>query len=174
MEMIKNSDQNNVLGDFIKRRTPQRCKNKDLPVLSVTKERSVVFQSERFDSIVASVDKSNYIIVPRGFIIQGIHIDEGNFGLQNLVNEGIVSPAYKIWEITSREVIPELLEYYLRSEMAIDYYRRHYLGTTVARRQTITSDDLLAMPLNLPSYGKQQQFYNFMCQTDKSKYRCVT
>ena len=169
IEMISQSKRTNVLGDYIKRCTPKRCGDRTLPVLSVTKERAIVFQESRFDSTVASVDKSNYIVAPRGYIVQGIHIDEGNFGYQNLVDEGIVSPAYKLWQIISSDVVPELLEFYLRSEKAIEYYTRNFQGTTVARRQTIKAEDLLNMPLNLPEKQVQQAFWAFVEQSDKSK-----
>ncbi len=168
--MLDSSECKNVLGDFIERCTPKRCGEKDLPVLSVTKERAIVFQEERFESTVASRDKSNYLIVPRGYIVQGIHIDEGNFGYQNLVDAGIVSPAYKIWRIISSDVVPELLEYYLRSARAIAYYTRNFQGTTVARRQTLRAEDLLAMPINFPNIDMQQRFWEFMQQSDKSKF----
>jgi len=167
--MISHSECTNVLGDYVKRCTPKRCGGRSLPVLSVTKDRAIVFQESRFDSTVASVDKSNYIVVPRGYIVQGIHIDEGNFGYQNLVDEGIVSPAYKLWQIISDEVVPELLEFYLRSDRAIAYYTRNFQGTTVARRQTIKPEDLLNMPLNLPEKRVQQAFWAFVEQSDKSK-----
>lgn len=167
-EMIRNSNRENTLGCYIKRFSPKRCGNNELPVLSVTKEKSIVFQDERFESSVASKDKSNYIVVPRGYIVQGIHIDEGNFGFQNITDEGIVSPAYKIWEIISNEIIPELLEYYLRSQKAIKYYTMNFSGTTVKRRQTIRNEDLLAMPLNLPDIGEQHIFWNFKVNSDKS------
>ena len=169
IEMIAQSDRTNCLGNFIKRITPQRCGDRQLPVLSVTKDRALVFQEERFESTVASKDKCNYLIAPRGVIVQGIHIDEANFGLQSLVDEGIVSPAYKLWAIISNDVVPEILEFYLRSDTAIDYYKRKFQGTTVARRQTLRAEDFLAMPLNLPDVHKQQWFLQFMQQSDKSK-----
>ena len=169
--MIANSNVDNKLGDFIQRITPQKCgERQQLPVLSVTKDRALVFQEERFDSTVASKDKCNYLIAPRGIIVQGIHIDEANFGLQNLVDEGIVSPAYKLWKIISDDVIPEILEFYLRSDIAIDYYKRHFQGTTVMRRQTLRAEDFLAMPLNLPNIDKQRRFCKFIQDSDKSKF----
>ena len=168
--MQATSTERNVLGDFIERVTPERCGDKDLPVLSVTKEYAMVFQNKRFEATIVSRDKSNYIIAPRGYLVQGIHIDESNFGIQNLVDEGIVSPAYKLWKFKNQEAIPELLEYYLRSPMAIKYFNRHFLGATVPRRQVIKKDDFLAMPLNLPKMGIQQEYYSFFRQADKSKY----
>lgn len=173
IEMIAKSKRINKLGDFIQRITPQRCGDRQLPVLSVTKERALVFQEERFDSTVASKDKCNYLIAPRGIIVQGIHIDEANFGLQNIVEEGIVSPAYKLWKIISADVVPEILEFYLRSEIAIDYYKRNFQGTTVMRRQTLRAEDFLAMPLNLPEIDKQKWFFKLMQDSDKSKFELL-
>ena len=167
--MIARSPNKNTLGDFVARYSPKRCGQRDLPVLSVTKEKAIVLQDERFESTVASRDKSNYLIVPKGLIVQGIHIDEGNFGLQNVVEEGIVSPAYKIWRITRKQIVPELLEFYLRSDEAIRYYNNNFQGTTVKRRQTIRSEDLLAMPLNFPDYEEQRKFWTLKVTLEQSK-----
>ena len=170
IEMQHNSEQKNCLGDYIERCTPLRCGNRELPVLSVTQKQGIVFQDERFGATVASNDKSNYIIVPRGYLVQGIHIDESNFGIQKLVNEGIVSPAYKIWKFKNSDAIPELIEYYLRSEMAIKYFRSKFLGATVPRRQVIRKEDFLALPLNLPCIDKQKDYFAIYNQADKSEF----
>ena len=169
IEMQANSCSKNVLEDFIERYTPERCGERDLPLLSVTKEKAIVFQNERFDAAVASRDKKDYIVVPRGVLVQGIHINESNFGIQNIVEEGIVSPAYKIWRFKNRRVVPELLEYYLRSPMAISYFKNNFLGATVKRRQVIRKDDFLAMPLDFPSIEEQNVFYQFFLKANKSK-----
>lgn len=170
IEMQKTSDCQNELGDFIERCIPERCGDRELPVLSVTKEYAMVHQSERFEATIVSRDKSNYIVAPRGYLVQGIHIDESNFGIQNLVDEGIVSPAYKLWRFKNQDSIPELIEYYLRSEMAIKYFKRHFLGSTVPRRQVIKKDDFLSMPINLPGKSIQESYFAFFKQADKSKY----
>ena len=171
IEMQMKSGQTNSLGDFIERCTPNRCGERtDLPILSVTKDKAIVFQDERFGAVVASNDKSNYIIAPRGYLMQGIHIDESNFGIQNLVDEGIVSPAYKLWRFKNSNAIPELIEYYLRSEMAIKYFRRKFLGATVPRRQVIRKEDFLDLPLNLPNMEEQKKYFRIYQQADKSKY----
>lgn len=170
IEMQKTSDCQNELGDFIERCIPERCGDRELPVLSVTKEYAMVHQSERFEATIVSRDKSNYIVAPRGYLVQGIHIDESNFGIQNLVDEGIVSPAYKLWRFKNQDSIPELIEYYLRSEMAIKYFKRHFLGSTVPRRQVIKKDDFLSMPINLPGKSIQESYFAFFKQADKSKF----
>ena len=171
IEMQMKSGQTNSLGDFIERCTPNRCGERtDLPILSVTKDKAIVFQDERFGAVVASNDKSNYIIAPRGYLVQGIHIDESNFGIQNLVDEGIVSPAYKLWRFKNSNAIPELIEYYLRSEMAIKCFRRKFLGATVPRRQVIRKEDFLDLPLNLPNMEEQNKYFRIYQQAEKSKF----
>ena len=171
IEMQMKSGQTNSLGDFIERCTPNRCGERtDLPILSVTKDKAIVFQDERFGAVVASNDKSNYIIAPRGYLVQGIHIDESNFGIQNLVDEGIVSPAYKLWQFKNNNAIPELIEYFLRSEMAIKYFQSKFLGATVPRRQVIRKEDFLDLPLNLPNMEEQKKYFRIYQQADKSKF----
>jgi type I restriction enzyme S subunit len=169
VEMQENSIIKNKLGDFIERYAPLRCGTKELPILSVTKEKAIVFQNERFGASVVSQDKSSYLVVPRGYLVQGIHIDESNFGIQNIVEEGIVSPAYKIWRFKNDNVIPELLEYYLRSQMAIKYFKSKFLGATVKRRQVIRKDDFLTMPVNFPTIDVQRIVFQLFQQADKSK-----
>ena len=167
-KMIETSDRENCLGDYIVRMSAQKCGNRELPVLSITKDKGIVFQSERFESVVVSVDKSGYIIAPKGCLVQGIHIDECNFGIQKIVEEGIVSPAYKLWSFKGDDFIPELIEYYLRSPMAIKYFQMKFLGATVRRRQVISKDDFLSMPLNLPSFDGQKTYYDFFVKANKS------
>jgi type I restriction enzyme S subunit len=167
-KMIETSDRKNCLGDYIVRMSAQKCGNRELPVLSITKDKGIVFQSERFESVVVSVDKSGYIIAPKGCLVQGIHIDECNFGIQKIVEEGIVSPAYKLWSFKGDDFIPELIEYYLRSPMAIKYFQMKFLGATVRRRQVISKDDFLSMPLNLPSFDGQKTYYDFFVKANKS------
>ena len=169
VDMQIKSSSRNCLGDFIERYTPNKCGNRELPLLSVTKEKAIVFQNERFDATIASKDKSEYIVVPKGILVQGIHIDESNFGIQNIVEEGIVSPAYKLWRFKNDNALPELIEYYLRSPMAINYFKSIFLGATVKRRQVVKKEDFLAMPLNFPSKEEQFKYYKFYTQSQTSK-----
>ena len=107
------------LGELISPAKVGRCGDRELPILSITKQDGIVFQSEKFKKKVASADVSSYKVVPRGKLVQGIHIDEANFGIQDLVDEGIVSPAYKIWDVNEKLVLPEYLAAALRSECCI-------------------------------------------------------
>jgi len=134
----------------------ERCGSRDLPVLSITKKDGIVLQSEKFNKMVASTDVSSYKVVPRGKLVQGIHMDEANFGIQNLVDEGIVSPAYKIWSVNEQRVLPEYLAAALRSEYCIAYYRKNLSGT-VHRRGRMANSVFFALDINVPSLSMQQE-----------------
>ena len=156
------------LGDLISIYSTQRCENDDYPILSITKEDGVVLQNEKFKKRIASIDVSSYKIVPRGKLIQGIHIDERNFAIQDIVDFGVVSPAYKVYSIREELVEPIVLEYYLRSNEANAYIRSKFRGS-IKRRESITKEDLFKMPIYLPELSVQSEIVKFVAQVDKSK-----
>ena len=156
------------LGDLISIYSTQRCDNDVYPILSITKEDGVVLQNEKFKKRIASIDVSSYKIVPRGKLIQGIHIDERNFAIQDLVDYGVVSPAYKVYSIKEELVEPVVLEYYLRSNEANAYIRNKFRGS-IKRRESITKEDLFKMPILLPELSVQSEIVKFVVQVDKSK-----
>ena len=158
------SDSINCLGDFIEEYKCDSCGNQELPILSVTKDAGVVFQNEKFKKRIASTDVSKYKVIPYGIVVQGIHIDEKNFGLQNLVEKGIVSSAYRAWKVNTL-AIPELLVYFLRSDIALKYIKSKLSGT-IKRREKLSDQDFLSMPINLPSYEKQEKILTIMVKID--------
>ena len=126
----------NKLGEFISRYKAERANDIDYPVLSITKEFGIVLQSEKFKKRIASDDTSSYKVVPYGKLVQGIHIDERNFAIQNKVDNGIVSPAYKIWNVDETKCNSEVLAYALRSDYVMNYIRSKFTGS-IKRRENI-------------------------------------
>lgn len=159
-EMISKSNKKNKLGAFITSYTAKKCKNKELPILSITKEYGIVMQNEKFKKRIASINTNNYKIVPRGKLVQGIHIDERNFAIQNIVDEGIVSPAYKIWNIDTSNAIPEIIAHALRTDETMNYIRSRFSGS-IKRREKISKKDFFDIQLNLPDKEKQQEFLEY-------------
>ncbi|MBC5717190.1 restriction endonuclease subunit S [Flintibacter faecis] len=133
----------------------ERCGASDYPVLSITKSDGVVLQSDKFKKRIASRDTEQYKLVKRGQLVQGIHIDEANFGIQSIVDIGIVSPAYKIWNVDFQKIVPKYLETVLRSPRSVRYYSSKFNGS-VKRRERITDSDFLAMEIPFPSKEQQQ------------------
>ena len=137
------------LGDVIAAAKVNRCGDNDFPVLSITKSDGIVLQSEKFKKRIASQDTADYKVVHRGQLVQGIHIDEANFGIQKIVDAGIVSPAYKIWNITSNMIVPRYLEIVLRSPRSVAYYASKFNGS-IKRRERLSDKDFLEMRIPCP------------------------
>lgn len=148
MEYIK-------LREVISSAKTERCRASDYPVLSITKSDGVVLQSDKFKKRIASTDTEQYKLVKRGQLVQGIHIDEANFGIQSIVDIGIVSPAYKIWNVDFQKIVPKYLETVLRSPRSVRYYSSKFNGS-VKRRERIADNDFLAMEIPFPSKEQQQ------------------
>ena len=142
------------LGDLIAATKTNRCGDNDFPVLSITKNEGIILQSEKFKKRIASKDTADYKVVHRGQLVQGIHIDEANFGIQEVVDIGIVSPAYKIWDIKSNAIVPKYLEIILRSPRSIAYYASRFNGS-IKRRERLSDKDFLQMKIPCPPVKEQ-------------------
>ena len=149
------------VGDVISRAKIEKCGNNTFPVLSMTMHDGIVFQDDRFKKQIASVDQSSYNIVRRNQLVVSFPIDEGVLSVQDITDAGIVSPAYKIWNVDEEKVVPKYLEMYLRSPRSIQYYKSKLRGST-ARRRSITDDDLQAMLLPDRSLSDQLEVLSVM------------
>lgn len=143
------------LATLIKPAQLQKCGNDDYPVLSMTMHNGLVFQSDKFKKSVASQDKSTYKVVHRNQLVIGFPIDEGVLATQRITDAGIVSPAYGVWDVDQTKIIPEFLEYALRSNRAIDYYKVKLRGST-ARRRSLPTPTLLELDVPLPNIEQQK------------------
>ena len=145
------------LGDFIEPASIMKCGDFEYPVLSMTMHDGIVLQSEKFKKHIASSDKSNYKVVKKSQLVVGFPIDEGVLYIQNVVDAGIMSPAYNVWNIDSDKINPFFLEYCLHSPQAMNFYKNNIRGTT-ERRRTITSETLLNLPIPNVSFNKQEEY----------------
>jgi type I restriction enzyme S subunit len=144
-----------TLGTLIKPAKTIRCGNDSYPVLSMTMHNGLVFQDDKFKKEIASKDKSDYKVVYRNQLVVSFPIDEGVLAAQRIVDAGIVSPAYGIWDIDQSRIIPEFLENALRCERAIAYYKAKLRGST-ARRRSLPTPTLLEFTVPLPSLEEQK------------------
>ena len=144
------------LKDVISTADMERCGERTLPVLSMTMHDGIVLQAERFKKAIASKDLSSYKVVRRNQLVVSFPIDEGVLYIQDLVDAGIVSPAYAIWDIHANMVYPRYLGMFLRSPRSIQYYKSKLRGST-ARRRTIPRDDFLCMELPEVSIAEQRK-----------------
>jgi type I restriction enzyme S subunit len=149
------------LGNVISKASVERCGTAQLPILSITMKDGLVLQDEKFKKRIASADTSEYKVIPRGKLVQGIHIDEANFGIQDVVEKGIVSPAYKVWDVDDTIIYPKYLETVLRSPRSIAFYRSKLNGS-VNRRGRMTDDDFLGMLIPFADYSTQIRAIDFL------------
>ena len=147
------------LGTLIKQAKTVRCGSNDYPVLSMKMHDGLVFQNDKFKKTIASKDRSDYKVVKRNQLVISFPIDEGVLAAQRIVDAGIVSPAYGIWDIDQGSILPEFLEYALRCDRALSYYKANLRGST-ARRRNLPTPVLLAYTLPLPDVSEQKFILN--------------
>ena len=154
------------LGTLIHQAKVVRCGEGNYPVLSMTMHDGLVFQNDKFKKTIASKDKSDYKVVKRNQLVISFPIDEGVLATQRIVDAGIVSPAYGIWDIDQEMILPEFLEYALRCDRALDYYKAKLRGST-ARRRSLPTSTLLAYTVPLPDISEQEHILNVVHKTQK-------
>lgn len=154
------------LGELIQPAKLVKCGDGKYPVLSMTMHNGLVFQDDKFNKEIASNDKTNYKIVFRNQLVVSFPIDEGVLAAQRITDAGIVSPAYAIWDIDQKKIIPEYLERALRCERALQYYRANLRGST-ARRRSLPTPILLAFEVPLPSLDEQQKVLEIIHTVEK-------
>ena len=150
-----------TLGSLITPAKVIRCGKGSFPVLSMTMHNGIVMQSERFKKSLASTDQSDYKVVKRGQLVVGFPIDEGVLYVQKAADEGIMSPAYNVWDIDSEMIDPDFLELCLHSPQSMQYYKNKLRGTT-ARRRSIPVSDLQALEIRLPDMQTQREIVAIM------------
>lgn len=156
---------------MIKPYVAQRCEDCDYPVLSITRHQGLILQSDRFKKEIASRDKSQYKVIPRNVLVVAFPIDEGLLCAQQIVDNGLVSPAYKTYKIDEKIVFPRILELILRSDKSISYYLSKMRGTTL-RRRTLPEEEFQSMLIDLPSMSMQKHFIKMLEQIDVVKIIC--
>lgn len=154
------------LGTLISPAKTIRCGDNSYPVLSMTMHNGLVFQDDKFKKEIASKDKSDYKVVYRNQLVISFPIDEGVLAAQRIVDAGIVSPAYGIWDIDQSQILPEFLENALRCERAIAYYKAKLRGST-ARRRSLPTPTLLEFTIPLPSLKKQEYILDVVSKIKK-------
>ena len=154
-----------ALGDLISKAQVEKCGKREYPVLSMTMHDGIVFQNDRFKKDIASIDRSNYSVVGFNQLVVSFPIDEGVLAVQDITDAGIVSPAYKIWDIDQAKLVPKYLEMWLRSPRSIDYYKAKLRGTT-ARRRSIPEEDFLGMRVNVLPMEEQERIVDLITRVN--------
>ena len=76
------------LGDVILKADIMRNESQDYPILSMTMHEGLIFQKDRFSKQIASIDRSNYLVVKRNQLVQSFSIDEGVLDINRISDFG--------------------------------------------------------------------------------------
>lgn len=154
-----------ALGELISPAKVRKAGANEYPLLSMTMHNGLVLQSERFDKRIASRDTSTYKVIERGQLVVGFPIDEGVLDFQEVCDEGIVSPAYQVWEIQETDAVDSsYLGKYLKSPKALSYYVSKLQGST-ARRRSLPQSIFLDMHVPLPPMAEQRRIATMLDAT---------
>jgi type I restriction enzyme S subunit len=127
----------------------------ELPVLSLTKNKGLILQTERFGKRIATKDVSKYKVVQRGQIVHNPYVIwEGAVHILDKYDQGIVSPVYPVWEVSPLKADPYFVDPLLRMPAAIAAYNRFAAGA-VNRRRSIRTEDFLSVEIPLPPLPEQ-------------------
>ena len=149
-----------TFGDIMTPAKIERCGDRtDLPILSITMRNGIIFQNERFKKVIASSNTKDYKIVNNGQLVIAFPIDEGLIYTQDIAEQGIMSPAYNIWDVDYSKHGRRFLGYYFHCPFAMNYYKSKLRGTT-QRRRMLPKEVLLSFPIPVPPLSEQQRIVN--------------
>ena len=141
-------------------------KDKDGPILSVTKYKGFVESLKYFKKRIYSKDIKNYKLVENGdFAYATIHLDEGSLGLLKEFKRGYISPMYTVFR-TNSSINKDFLYYLLKSNMYIQIYKSLGEGS-INRRKSISFDDLSKLKIPIPPLNEQQKIASILSNVNE-------
>jgi type I restriction enzyme, S subunit len=139
----------------------------ELPILSLTKSRGLIDQSQRFDHRVARNDVSEYKVVQRGWIVYNpMVLWEGAIAALIDRSAGLVSPVYAVWRAAG--VDSDYLDLLLKTPAALAEYERLASGV-VKRRRTVKKHAFLAIPIPLPPLPEQRAIAHVLQSVQRAR-----
>ena len=133
----------------------------DLPVLSLYRDYGIIPKDSRDDNHnVTSLDTSSYKVVECGdLVINKMKAWQGSLAVSEY--NGIVSPAYHICQITSKNICKKYLHYLLRDASYLPEYMRLSTGLRVGQWD-LSFDDFKNIPFLLPPLAEQERITAFL------------
>ena len=159
-----------MLGDIVKEYNVKSIVNDQYVVLS-SSMGGIKLQSDYFTKDVSSKDNTGYKIVPKGYFTYRSMSDTGSFtfNIQNIVDIGIVSPAYPVFK-TLDSIVSEYLSFYLNKSNKIinDLLGLKEGGT----RYALSFSKFSRLEVILPSFQEQTKIANFLSAIDDKINHC--
>lgn len=133
----------------------------DATVLSLYRDHGIVPKDSRDDNHnVTSLDTSKYKYVEVGdFVINKMKGWQGSMALSGY--EGIVSPAYHVFKITTSNLVPSYAHYLLRCQSYADEWRRLSTGLRIGQWD-LHVEDFLNASIPVPPIDEQQRIADYL------------
>ena len=153
------------LGDIIELKSVRNSNNNVNFILSVSNSKGFICQDEQFeDRIVASSNVSNYKVVNKDdFAFNPSRINVGSIARLKYFEQGIVSPMYICFRCKSR-LKNDFLEFFLDTYHFNAQVKNKLEGSV---RQSLSSDSLCSIKINLPCLKEQVKIANFLTIINK-------
>lgn len=128
--------------------------------LSVTKN-GIVSQAEYFNKEIQSEDTSPYLVIRKGnMVMSGLNFWMGAIDVLTEFEVGIVSPAYKAFEIQNSNIHPEFMKFFVRSEIMLKaLIGSSVQGASIVRRN-LDMETLEEWSFQIPSLDEQLAIAN--------------
>lgn len=145
----------------------EKAGNRKYIVLSVTKD-GIVSQSEYFKKEIASEDTSPYLIMKKGdMVMSGLNFWMGSIDVLTQFDSGIVSPAYRVFEITNNSIDPDFMKFFVRSQIMLEaLIGSSVIGASTVRRN-LDRETLDEWAFHLPSVEEQTAIAAVLHTADK-------
>jgi type I restriction enzyme S subunit len=144
----------------------ERCGDKHLPVMSVSKNHGIIPQSERFKKRIASEDVRNYKVIKPGFFAYDpMLLWSGSISQHKRQEVGIVSPAYCVFGV-SDTLNPKFLLYFLNAPQRLPFYESISFGTN-ARRRKAQFNDFCKLQIPYPPVSEQERIVRILDEADE-------
>jgi type I restriction enzyme S subunit len=145
------------VGDFCSRAKEINITGEDLEPLSVTKDRGVILQSEKYKKRIAT-DPKKYVVVRDGqFAFDPMSLYYGAIGRVQGIGRGLISPDYVAFEHDAT-VDPGYLNYLLRQPaMNRVYESLAETGNSFGKRRRLYWSVFTEIRLRLPPLGEQRR-----------------
>lgn len=138
------------LGDIMKNKTVKTTENDQHQILSCTKD-GVVSQSEHFNKQIASTNNIGYKILKKGeVVLSPMNLWLGGIDISNF-DIGIVSPAYKVYQVNYSVIGENYLRNLLRSEYMLGLYDSISQKGASTVRRNLSIKDFEALTIKIPN-----------------------
>ena len=146
----------------------EKSRNKDKAitrVLSVTNHSGFVLPENQFSKRVASDEVSNYKVVKKGqFGYNPSRINVGSFARLDNFENGILSPMYVVFEISTPKLDSNFFNFWMQSHEAKQRINNSTQGSV---RDSVGFDAMASFPFKLPTIKEQEKIAQVLTLADR-------